>query len=147
MPIRPENRKRYPAHWPDIRERILKIAGQRCEHPGCSARNYSVGFWELENGIYRWVAHWGQNDNPRTYAEALSVAAELHWNRSEEGPKPTVIVLTIAHLDHQPENCADDNLAAMCQRHHLAHDADHHRQTAYMTRKSLACTPDLFDAA
>ena len=34
-----------------------------------------------------------------------------------------VIVLTIAHLDHVPENCADENLAALCQRCHNWHDA------------------------
>lgn len=26
------------------------------------------------------------------------------------------ILLTIAHLDHDPRNCSDDNLAALCQR-------------------------------
>lgn len=36
------------------------------------------------------------------------------------------IVLTTAHLDHQPENCADDNLKAMCQRCHLRYDRDYH---------------------
>lgn len=36
------------------------------------------------------------------------------------------VVLTVAHLDHTPENCADENLRAMCQRCHLAYDADHH---------------------
>lgn len=144
MPIKPENKARYPSDWPAIRARILKRAGHRCEHPGCSARNYSVGLWALENGVYRWVAHWGQNDNPRTYAEARAVAAELHWDRSEEGRKPTVIVLTIAHLDHQPENCADENLAAMCQRHHLAHDYEHHQRNAQATRRAKAGTLELF---
>lgn len=46
------------------------------------------------------------------------------------------IVLTVAHLDHTPENCDPANLRAWCQRHHLAYDADHHRTTAYMTRKA-----------
>lgn len=144
MPIKPENKHRYPKDWPEIRDRILKRAGHRCEHADCKARNYSVGFWVLENGIYRWASHWGQNDNPRTYAEARQVAAELNWNRSEEGPKPTVIVLTIAHLDHQPENCADDNLAAMCQRHHLAYDHEHHQRNAQATRRAKAGTLELF---
>lgn len=31
MPIKPENRDRYPADWPQIRERILRRAGGRCE--------------------------------------------------------------------------------------------------------------------
>lgn len=39
----------------------------------------------------------------------------------------SIVVLTVAHLDHTPENCADDNLKAMCQRCHLRYDAHHHR--------------------
>lgn len=31
MPIKPENRARYPKTWPAIRERILARAGNRCE--------------------------------------------------------------------------------------------------------------------
>lgn len=36
------------------------------------------------------------------------------------------VILTVAHLDHTPENCADDNLKAMCQRCHLRYDQHHH---------------------
>ena len=57
-----------------------------------------------------------------------------------------MIVLTIAHLDHQPENCDPENLRAWCQRHHLAYDADHHKANAYRTRKAGA-NGDLFEAA
>lgn len=148
MPIKPENRHRYPPDWPQVRDRILQRAGYRCEHPGCCARQYSVGWWVLEGvaqaGPWRWVAAWGQNDNPRTYAEAREVAAELYHSRSEEGLKPIVIVLTVAHLNHQPEDCDDENLRAMCQRHHLAHDQEHHRASAQATRRARSGTPDLF---
>ena len=34
-----------------------------------------------------------------------------------------LIVLTVAHLDHTPENCADENLRAWCQRCHNRYDA------------------------
>lgn len=43
------------------------------------------------------------------------------------------VVLTVAHLDHTPENCDPDNLRAMCQRCHLAYDADHHAATRATT--------------
>lgn len=33
------------------------------------------------------------------------------------------VVLTTAHLDHRPENCDPENLAALCQRCHLRYDA------------------------
>jgi hypothetical protein len=44
------------------------------------------------------------------------------------------IIFTVAHLDHQPENCADENLKAMCQRCHLRYDRHHHAETARETR-------------
>jgi 5-methylcytosine-specific restriction endonuclease McrA len=40
-----------------------------------------------------------------------------------------VIVLTIAHLDYVPENCARENLRALCQKCHNKHDAKHRAET------------------
>lgn len=45
------------------------------------------------------------------------------------------VVLTIAHRDHTPENCAEENLAAWCQRCHLRYDRDHHAATRAETRR------------
>lgn len=48
MPIKPENRKRYPANWAtEIRPRILARAGNRCEgapdiYPDCRAENHKL---------------------------------------------------------------------------------------------------------
>jgi len=43
MPIRPENRSRYPSNWKAIRAEILLRAGNRCEgspaYPDCRAVN------------------------------------------------------------------------------------------------------------
>lgn len=33
------------------------------------------------------------------------------------------VVLTVAHLDHDPTNCDPDNLRALCQRCHNGYDA------------------------
>ncbi len=38
------------------------------------------------------------------------------------------VVLTVAHLDHTPENCAEGNLRAMCQLCHNRYDAAHRRE-------------------
>lgn len=50
--------------------------------------------------------------------------------QAENGqPNPVTgsrVVLTVAHLDHQPENCAPENLRAWCQLCHLAYDRPHH---------------------
>lgn len=60
----------------------------------------------------------------------------------------STVVLTVAHLDHQPENCADENLRAMCQRCHLGYDRDHHafnvRQTMSRRRLQAAGNLELF---
>lgn len=54
-----------------------------------------------------------------------------------------MVVLTVAHLDHQPENCADDNLRALCQRCHNRYDAPHRRQTRSATRARRPGQPEL----
>lgn len=33
------------------------------------------------------------------------------------------VVLTTMHLDHNPQNCADENLKAACQKCHNSYDA------------------------
>ena len=46
--------------------------------------------------------------------------AANHWFHPETG---SVVVLTVAHLDHNPANNTDDNLAALCQAGHNRYDA------------------------
>jgi hypothetical protein len=44
----------------------------------------------------------------------------------------SLVILTIAHLDHDPENwnVTDDRLRALCQKHHLNYDRQHKRDQA-----------------
>lgn len=141
MPIKPENRARYPADWRAIRDAVLLDAEFRCEHEGCAARQYAVGYWHLIDGVHRW--HEWITPAP-TFSEARQAAAELFFERGDLDGKPIVIVLTVAHLNHLPEDCRRDNLRCMCQRHHLAHDAEHHRANAQATRRAKAGTLELF---
>ena len=130
MPIKAENRARYPADWKAIRTAILERARYACEWPGCGAIQYSVGYWTHEG--FRWV---GERNWYPTYAEARQAAADNQPDDPDE-PKNIVIVLTVAHLDHTPENCAPENLRAWCQRHHLAYDHKHHIGNAQATRRA-----------
>lgn len=63
--------------------------------------------------------------------------------------KPTKIVLTIAHKDHDPTHndglehdhikvlpYEQSNLAAWCQKCHLDYDRDHHMKNAKITREN-----------
>lgn len=90
MPVKPENKSRYPKDWKQIRVSVLERAHNCCEFCG------------VENYTYR--------TNERTGNTAR-------------------IVLTVAHLDHTPENCSLDNLRALCQRCHNRYDAEHRKET------------------
>lgn len=80
MPIRPENRRRYPKDWPTISRRVrFDRAGGRCEWCGAV------------NGV----------PHPVTGSQ---------------------VVLTVAHLNHRPEDCREENLRALCQRCHNRYD-------------------------
>lgn len=128
MPIKPENAKRYPADWKQIRERILARAGHACEgsplFPDCRVPNH----------------HFRNNRTGEVTDNGLQAEA---WELAD-GDSVTLIVLTIGHLDHTPENCADDNLKAWCQRCHLNYDAKHHAMNSNETRRKGKAVADLF---
>jgi hypothetical protein len=132
MPIKPENKARYPADWQDVRVQIMSRAGYRCEWEGCGARHLAVGVWR--DGLFKQIVH---PSTPGTFDFELAESIE-------KDERIVRIVLTIAHLDHVPEHCDPENLRAWCQRHHLAYDQPHHITSAYMTRKLQARTTDLF---
>lgn len=81
MPIRPENKAKYPKNWKQISERIrFERAKNHCEQ--CGAKNHEP--------------------HPETGSH---------------------VVLTVAHLNHNPSDNRDENLSAMCQRCHNNYDA------------------------
>lgn len=180
MPIKPENRSRYPANWTEIRAAILERAGHRCEYRDlhgyrCRAQQYAVGHWResvlwrlpqgfdhLQRRDRQWTPlegnrplstaadnqFWNAGEGRGAYSEHWShkeatAFVARYWDRHDED-RPTIVVLTIAHLDHQPENCTPENLRALCQRHHLAHDHAHHRANAQATRRAKARTLEMF---
>ncbi|MBX3589036.1 MAG: hypothetical protein KF796_20595 [Ramlibacter sp.] len=127
MPIKPENRHRYPANWPEIVDQVRERSGDRCEgspaFPDCRRPNG----WLLNKTT-------GELTDDGALAEAWELA---------DGDKVVRIVLTTAHLDHVPEHCELSNLRHWCQRCHLAYDQKHHLQTAYMARMARAQTLEL----
>jgi hypothetical protein len=137
MPIKPENRGRYPADWKQIRARILERAGDRCERCAAPNRTRIARGAGSDEGTYMLA-------NAEVFCADTGAPLGTCRHSDYELGRMVDVVLTIAHLDHQPENCADDNLRAWCQRCHLRYDTDHHRQTAYMTRKQHANTQDIF---
>jgi hypothetical protein len=143
MPIKPENKHRYPPNWKAIREQVLVRACQRCEF--CAAPQYGVGQWIDDRFL---LAAGSAFYDQMQYALVHSTAREAadHLNETEQ-PTPAyiVIVLTIAHLDHTPENCDLENLRALCQHCHLRYDAQHHAKNARATRRARLAVGELFD--
>jgi hypothetical protein len=68
--------------------------------------------------------------------------------RAREGERHpithSVVVLTVAHLDHQPENCREENLRALCQRCHNRYDHRHRQRNAAWTRRANKANGELF---
>lgn len=62
----------------------------------------------------------------------------------EATPLSTRVVLATAHLDHNPGNNHQRNLAALCQRCHLAHDRPEHRRQRWITLFRRRASRDLF---
>lgn len=110
MPIKPENLHRYPPDWPDLALALKVAAGWRCECDGrCDWAKCCVG-----------------PGRPRCDAE-------------HGAPHPMTgskVVLTVAHLNHLPEDCRRENLMVLCQGCHLSYDKDHHRESARAAKES-----------
>lgn len=102
MPIRPENRHRYGDDWREFSNHIrFERAGGRCECEGeCGMPGHLLRGGRCEN------KHGG-----------LSFYT---------GSK---VVLTVAHLNHVPEERGEDQVKAMCQGCHLWYDRAHHAST------------------
>jgi hypothetical protein len=131
MPIKPENKNRYPADWAQIRERIRARAGDKCEW--CDVYNHALG-GRLADGTFVYA-----------HAKEQNLLRDVYPKPGEEwwcGPKINDawlriirIVCTVAHLNHTVEDCSDENLRFLCQRCHLRHDLIMHQQHAYQTRR------------
>ena len=138
MPIRPENKARYPANWKQIADSVRVRAEHKCEK--CMVRNgETVTRGELQ-GTHVYMLESGNAYCAETgqYIDQIGVC-ELSGN-----VRMVKIVLTVAHLDHTPENVEPENLRAWCQRCHLNYDKHHHAKTAYATRKATANTVNMF---
>jgi len=118
MPIKKENAHKYPRNWKtEIVPAVRARSGNKCEWPGCGLENHS------------WIVR-----NQDGSADKL-VCQPFDYDMYEsEGGRVVKVILTTAHLDHNPENCDLSNLRHWCQMHHLRYDAKHHAETAKETR-------------
>lgn len=123
---RKAQRKKYPKNWRMISKRVrFERAQGRCEWcnkpHGQTVRVGAKGCWALSDGI--WHDQFGRR-----------IPGPMPWPSSDwwkhviaHGGEPpqireSVVTLQTAHLDHDPQNCADENLAALCQFCHAEYD-------------------------
>lgn len=128
----PVDWKRYPANWKsEIRPGILDRAGNRCEQ--CGLLNYSIVIAKTRIAAVEGCSYAWAKENLGFY------------HCVEDGPA-IIIVLTIAHLNHDTSNNSKENLQALCQRCHLSHDAYFHAANARKKRdhKRSLLEPTLF---
>lgn len=93
------NRKLYPHDWEVIATEIKQAAGWRCEEC-CKV------CWQQGEDWYDFImrSEW-------TVTEAIAAVAH-----------PIRYVLTVAHLNHCPEDCRPENLKALCAPCHCRYD-------------------------
>jgi len=123
MPIRKENLKRYPPSWREISLRIRERADGRCECRGECGTDHA------------------SEETGEDWLPADRCQAENGFPHPVTGAE---VVLTVAHLDHQPEHCDDENLVAMCQRCHNRYDAPERRRGIRERIRAASAIADLF---
>lgn len=134
MPIRAEQKALYPKDWKAISLRIREREGQKCKT--CKAPNGQI-VWRSADGA-KYMLERGEVFSS-VDGEYLGMCKGSEYN----GGNMVKIVLTVAHLDHDPTNNDDANLAALCQKCHLTYDAKHHAKNAHQTRRSRKAIGDL----
>ena len=128
MPIKPENKNRYPSNWKEIRVDILKRANNRCEFCGIENKSFIV----YEHSGKKIVDYDFAEPSEKTRYEEFKQLGKTWTEYENYKPRffrKAMVVLTIAHLDHTPENCDYSNLRALCQKCHNQYDAKHRAET------------------
>lgn len=135
MPIRPENKARYPKDWPEISRRIrFERAGGKCEW--CKAPHGEVIARSSDGQTYMLM-------EGHVYDAETGAHLGLCKGSEYDARKFVKVVLTVAHLDHIPEHCNDDNLVAICQRCHNRYDAPMRRHGIKKRRRERQAIGEL----
>lgn len=112
-----EQQRQYPggsirsARWQRIREKVLARANHRCENCGVRDRYFVA----KDVDTREWFSYSDEGDEA---VDAMRIVDEL-------GGQLVQIILTIAHVNHDPHDNDLLNLKAWCQRCHNRHDAKH----------------------
>ena len=136
MPIRPDQRWLYPIDWKELSAAIrfgrAKARCERCARPHrCRVAHLGDGrWWDAE--ARNWRSDRGRH---LAFDQPFALGAV----------RTTYVVLACAHLDHDPGNNRPTNLAALCQRCHMLHDAEEHRWQRWWNVFRRCAVRDLYE--
>ena len=130
MPI---DYKKYPSNWKTEIVPQVKARDNNC-CAFCGVKNYSVGYRQGLKFIPTAGNEWHDKagNGELSYKEARELVK--HCNEFADD-NLIVIVLTVAHLDHNILNNDFSNLKALCQKCHLDYDKEHHKKNSRETLK------------
>ena len=107
------NRKLYPKNWNAIALAIKTEVNWTCENCGRPCRRPGESDGDLCDRIEAEHIEWAHDLDNLVWDDELGMVSVL---------KLTRFTLTVAHLDHQPENCDRSNLRAWCSVCHCRYD-------------------------
>lgn len=142
----PFKREKYPSNWEEFSRFIrFERAENRCEK--CGVPNYAIihrtetdwDYWELdESGIHDREVIRGEHGYGASKEFLHEVISHELDKLDDDDPRPTVIMLTVAHLDRIEDICKcesqtgmkcaiESHVLALCQRCHLLYDIERHK--------------------
>jgi hypothetical protein len=126
----PMDKKRYPKNWNQIATKVKKKANWCCEKCHRPCRKPKENRFDFEDRIES--TPWSDDLYECEYDEELGSILRS---------KLTRFTLTVAHLNHIPEDCRPENLKALCSVCHCRYDAVHHvksrKKNCYAKREAV----------
>ncbi len=114
----PMNRKLYPPDWEAIAFAIKQAANWQCQQCRRPCREPKETWGELSDRLHEWDCTHETN----WLNEFLQDFHDDETGEWGQVPKIQRFTLTVAHLNHQPEDCRPENLKALCSTCHLRYD-------------------------
>jgi hypothetical protein len=111
----PMDRSQYPDDWEAIAHMVKEEAYWCCEGCGQSCRL--------------------PDESPIDFAERFYGSSYQVPSRDDRLIHPQRYVLTVAHLDHNPENCDRSNLRALCVPCHGRYDLSQMGRKRWLKRE------------
>jgi len=121
----PMNRALYPKNWDAIARSIKESANWTCKGCGRPCRRPGESVEDLVERLYN-TPKWRDDLVDMVDGGPLGAIAQFRTGR---------FVLTVAHLNHRPEDCRPENLRALCAPCHCRMDI---KPSAMAAKRAIA---------